>query len=600
MNTRNRNPLRNLVCFFSFCTRLFFAKTHDEFANLKREYLDGLFLAKPHLATYMGDHRFDDRLPDVSPQGRVLRRRMLEQQKLRLNALEEAHLPTDEKIDAHVLSQGIDLELLYLDEIKEWEWEPRLYDSFPYYDPREIIATRILNILHGDFSPLEERVRHATLQMQQLPEFLNQVKSQLKNPVRLNTEQAILDNQGRLRVFEGEVEEFIRTTDGLSPTLRSEAELARKTAVAALEDYQRFLEKDALPRSTQEWRLGAEHFKRKFVLALQTDLAPEDIIPRAELSLRQWQLELLEVSRQLYLELFPGKAMPQPDRTATLESKLVAAIQNELAKDHPEAQDFVDAHRRILSEVRAFVEQENFLALPPADTLRVTIMPPFKQGVAAAEYLSPGLLEHDVPWKAVYYVDPINPGGDPASIESYLREYNNYDIGLTGMHEAYPGHHTQAYFSKQFLNPLRVVLWNSPYTEGWAIYATNLVTSHGYGGKRNLRYSFFNLKSQLRMALNTLIDIELHSHQMTEQEAVHRMMEDGFQEQAAAERKLLRAQLETTQLSQYYVGFEEIQRLADAVKAARGDQFDQKEFNETLLKHGPIPVKDLRMYFHLN
>jgi hypothetical protein len=48
------------------------------FANLKGIF-DGLFLAKPHLATFMGDHRFDDRLA-ACHHGLALRR-MLEQQK---------------------------------------------------------------------------------------------------------------------------------------------------------------------------------------------------------------------------------------------------------------------------------------------------------------------------------------------------------------------------------------------------------------------------------------------------------------------------------------------------------------------------------------
>jgi len=56
----------------------------NHFANLRQEYLDGLLLAKPHLATFMGDHRFDDRWPDYSARGIELRERVLQQQKLRL------------------------------------------------------------------------------------------------------------------------------------------------------------------------------------------------------------------------------------------------------------------------------------------------------------------------------------------------------------------------------------------------------------------------------------------------------------------------------------------------------------------------------------
>ena len=152
------------------------------FATLKNEYLDGLFLAKPHLATFMGDHRFDDRFSDLSPQGLKLRERVLEQQKLRLNSLDKRTLSPDDQVDAEILSDGIDLELLYLREIKDWEWDPRLYDSFPYFDPREMVAGRISDIIHGDFAPLPDRLKSVAGLLENLPAFLKQAQDQLRNP----------------------------------------------------------------------------------------------------------------------------------------------------------------------------------------------------------------------------------------------------------------------------------------------------------------------------------------------------------------------------------------------------------------------------------
>ena len=108
----------------------------------------------------------------------------------------------EEQIDADILSDGIELELLYLREIREWERDPRLQDTFPYYDPREIVATRVSDILHGDFAPAEARLRSLASLMKGLPEFLQQMQSQLKNPARLYTEQAIADNRGRLELFQ--------------------------------------------------------------------------------------------------------------------------------------------------------------------------------------------------------------------------------------------------------------------------------------------------------------------------------------------------------------------------------------------------------------
>ncbi len=192
----------------------------NHFANLRQEYLDGLLLAKPHLATFMGDHRFDDRWPDYSARGIELRERVLQQQKLRLASVDKGRLPLEEQIDAEILSDGIELELLYLSEIREWERDPRLQDTFPYYDPREIVATRISDILHGDFAPAESRLRSLASLMKGLPEFLQQVQSQLKNPARLYTEQAIADNRGRLELFQKEVAEFVRYSRSLGESAR--------------------------------------------------------------------------------------------------------------------------------------------------------------------------------------------------------------------------------------------------------------------------------------------------------------------------------------------------------------------------------------------
>src|SRR6266498_2503517 len=75
-------------------------KPMTNFATLKNEYLDSLFLAKPHLATFMGDHRFDDRFADLSSQALKLRERVLEQQRLRLNSINKVGLSLDDQVDA--------------------------------------------------------------------------------------------------------------------------------------------------------------------------------------------------------------------------------------------------------------------------------------------------------------------------------------------------------------------------------------------------------------------------------------------------------------------------------------------------------------------
>src|SRR6187397_845313 len=125
-NSGNSNQSLVLLCLLLGCSLVACSKPKpmNHFANLRQEYLDGLLLAKPHLATFMGDHRFDDRWPDYSARGIELRERVLQQQKLRLASVDRGRLLLEEQIDAEILSDGIELEQLYLREIREWEREP--------------------------------------------------------------------------------------------------------------------------------------------------------------------------------------------------------------------------------------------------------------------------------------------------------------------------------------------------------------------------------------------------------------------------------------------------------------------------------------------
>src|SRR3954447_8632778 len=95
------------------------AEAGGKLDRLVKVYLDGLFRAKPHLATFMGDHRFDGTLPDLSAAGEAKRIDELVAQDNELKVLVKAgELGVDGRIDAQILADGIALELLYLREIR--------------------------------------------------------------------------------------------------------------------------------------------------------------------------------------------------------------------------------------------------------------------------------------------------------------------------------------------------------------------------------------------------------------------------------------------------------------------------------------------------
>ncbi len=562
--------------------------THSPSERLKTltaVYVDGLFRAKPHLASYLGDRRFDRLVQDVSPVAVARRQSELLAQQKALSRIERDALGPDERTDAAVLADGIALELLELREIREWTWNPRLVDDFTHYDPREVVAARLADVVHGDW-PEQDRLAAAAAQLRALPRYLAQRRAAFGAVSKVHLEQAVKDNSGRIGFFETELAEFTRKDPA--------AEKARLAALEALRAYQNLLETDLPKKPERSWRLGKELYAKKFPRALQTDLTPEQIDRAATEALRGARGRLYEVAVRLHRTMWPAEPAPAADSPPDVQSKVIARVKDEIAKDHPTPQSMVAASAAKIDGLRAFIEEKKLVGLPPADSLRVELMPAFKRSGTGAEYLSPGLLGSQEGWHGTYYVEPPDPAWPPEKIESYLRGWNDTEIALTAAHEAYPGHHVQAWWSLRDRSVLRKALWSGTFVEGWAVYGTTLIVDRGYGGDRNDRYLFTDLRGWMRVAANAILDVRLQGGDMTDEQAVRFMVDETFQEPTQAERKLLRAKLDSTQLSQYFIGTTELRRLEADVRAKGG--FDQRAFDEALVSHGDIAVKHLRPF----
>ncbi|TMQ10598.1 MAG: DUF885 domain-containing protein [Deltaproteobacteria bacterium] len=118
----------------------------------------------------------------------------------------------------------------------------------------------------------------------------------------------------------------------------------------------------------------------------------------------------------------------------------------------------------------------------------------------------------------------------------------------------------------------------------------------GWGGARNDRFRVFVLIETMVSTANTILDIELQSGRMTDEEAVRFMVEQGFQPRAQAEKKLVRAKLDSTQLCQYFLGLDEIETLEQDYRTQVGAKFKQRTFDDALIGHGSLAVKFLRDY----
>jgi uncharacterized protein (DUF885 family) len=194
---------------------------------------------------------------------------------------------------------------------------------------------------------------------------------------------------------------------------------------------------------------------------------------------------------------------------------------------------------------------------------------------------------------AFYWITPIPDTWDQSRIDSKLREYNFYNLKLLTIHEAMPGHYVQGEFANgvqpKSRRVLRGVFGNTPYVEGWAQYATQVMLDEGFlDHSPELRLTL--LKQELRVLANAIIDIRLQSRRMSEQQALDLMEKQTFQEHEEAVAKIRRAQLSSAQLPAYLVGWRDWIRVREQYKAYKGGSYQMHDFHDAALREGAVPL----------
>ena len=547
----------------------------DEFQKTAREYIDGLLQASPEYATELGDHRFDGQVTDYSAEARAKELARAKQFREKLKQFSDiSKLTGANQVDVRILKDNIDSEIFDLEELKEADWNPLVYN--------QSLANGLYLLVARDFAPAEQRIPNLRKRMESIPNIIAQAQGNLQHSPRVHTETAIEQTQGAINL----VREGLAPLLEQAPQLKKEiAPLQEKTA-KALEDYKKWLEKDLLARSDGDFRLGADKFRKKLRFALASDLSMEEVMKRAQADLQQTQTAIYETALPLYKKYFPNA-----DK-ATLEDKkkVTAAVLDRLAEQHPDDATVVGYAQKIVTEATDFVKQHNLVTVPEVP-LDVIAMPEFKRGVAIAYCDSPGPLEKN--GKTFFAVAPTPKDWTKERKESFFREYNNYMIRDLTVHEAMPGHYLQIAHANEFRAPtlVRAIFWSGTFIEGWAVYTEQMMAEEGYGGPE---VKMQQLKMRLRAICNAILDQSIHAGNMSEQEALDLMTKQAFQQEGEAVAKWKRARLTSAQLSTYFVGVSEHLDLRDKAKAKAGAAFDQKKYNDQVISYGSPPVKYVR------
>jgi uncharacterized protein (DUF885 family) len=443
-------------------------------------------------------------------------------------------------------------------------------------------------LLARDFAPLPARLDNVASRLEQLPRFFEQARASLvpSRVPKIHAETASQQNPGLASMIETMIEPHLEDIDA---ALRARLESAIEVADEAISEHQTWLEKELLPRAAGEFRIGAVLFDQKLKFTLNSPLSRREIRLRAENEYNAVRNEMYDIAKDIYLEQHPYSSFPdQPDEA--FKQVIIRAALEQAYQELPERDQIVEIARQNLVQATDFVREKNIVTVPD-DPIDIIIMPEFQRGVSVAYLDPPGPLDRGQ--KTFYAVAPLPEDWNDEQVRSFLREYNLYSIQDLTIHEAMPGHFLQLALSNRYPSVLRSVLWSGPFVEGWGVYAERVMIEEGYLDDDPLM-RLINLKWYLRAVTNAIIDQAIHVDGMTRDAAMRLMIEGGFQEEREAAGKWVRAQLSSTQLSTYFVGYQEHIDMRRAVENAWGDEFTLRRYHDQALSYGSPSVKYVR------
>jgi uncharacterized protein (DUF885 family) len=221
-----------------------------------------------------------------------------------------------------------------------------------------------------------------------------------------------------------------------------------------------------------------------------------------------------------------------------------------------------------------------FLTLPKAKC-EVRRVPEFKEATSPGAYYYPGAQ------------DGTRPGIFFANLRD-MNEVPKWTMATLAYHEGVPGHHWQISIAQELkgLPQFRKVLPFTTYQEGWALYCEWLARNAGwYDG--DPFGDLGRLQAELFRAVRLVVDTGIHAKRWTREQAIAYMREHTGLGEKEVTSEIERYIVNPGQACAYKVGMLKIQELRARAQQELGEKFDQREFHETLLRNGALPLEIL-------
>jgi uncharacterized protein (DUF885 family) len=544
--------------------------------TLADDFWEDVLRDHPAWATILGDHRYDDRLDDLSPAaveaslGRD--RRTLEAAR----ALDPGTLTPREQVTRQMLVDVLEGQIAVTEtRVHEWAVDPLNGPQtvFPDLADLQVVTT-------------PEDGRNLIARWRAMGPYLDQAIADLRRALadgRVAVDKPIERVLDELRGLEAHPVAGWKLAEpakaahddwpaGDLATFRADLLAAMEAVVIpAFRRYRVVLETEILPAARPSTRPGLQHipggaeaYRAHIRHHTSLDLDPAAV----------HETGLREIARidAAFVEL-GGRLLGTTDLASTL-----VALRSDPALRFSTADEVFDTAKRSLERAEAATPKW-FGRLPkaPCEVIRIPEHSEVHQTIA---YYSWPALDGSRPGR--YYINLYAPETRP-----------RYEAETLAFHESVPGHHLQIAIAQELegLPAFQRLLGATAFSEGWGLYTERLSEEMGlYSGELD---RFGILSFDAWRAGRLVVDTGMHALGWSRQAAIDYLHDHTALGDNNIENEVDRYISMPAQALAYKVGQLEILRLRAEAEARLGSRFDIRDFHDVVLGNGAISLPTL-------
>lgn len=548
----------------------------EQLDTIYNDYFEQNLKLNPLLATYIGDKRYNDQLPNYLSKQHIAKQRDLNQRFLKkISGINVEQLSRSQRISYDIFKRKLELELEGL------KYPEHLIPINQFYN----LAGRLAMLGSGEsaqpFNTVQDYENWA-LRMEQIPRLFEQAIANMKEGVEKNIVQPRVLIEKAIPQITAHIDENVENTLFWAPITNLSESVTESEAKQLQQRYKQVLSDTVMPA----YKKLATYLKEEYLPHTRTESFGIGQLPGGD----AWYQHRIEANTSTQLSADRIHKIGK-DEVARIHSEM-RDIMEEIEFDGNLAQFFdfmtndpqfiyesreamVEDYRSLRSTVDERVSQL-FDIFPKAD-YEVRKVEEFREQSASSGSYQSAPVDGSRP--AIFYLNTYDLGSRP-----------NWAKTALFLHEAAPGHHFQISIQQELedLPEFRKYGRETAYTEGWGLYSEAL--GYDLGLYDDPYQRFGQLAAELWRSIRLVVDTGIHSKGWTRQEVLDYMYANAPVAEARAVSEAERFMALPGQALAYKVGELKISELRRRAEDKLGDKFDIKEFHRVVLEDGAVPL----------